>query len=252
MKKCVLIWDDDICWEEQLKRELAKEKITTEEIDSLRILNDKICNNGKYSALIIALEQLIQEHMEERFNAWITREEFFASNHTGVLKDGHWCTCLQELCGQMDIPVYLVAVQEDILQEMAAFEAGVADYFWREKDIRAVAARIKAGICIREKVSVNAGMDVREEALTHTVYIEKHKIVLTELEFHVFHCLLQNVGQIVLRERIFEEIWQKKDTKNIRVVDTIVKQLRRKLKETQFVILSKYKLGYLLEQRKYV
>lgn len=249
MNKSVLVWDDDICWEEQFQRELIRAKIDIEEIDSLRMLQDKAHSSKKYSALIVALEQFMQEISRNDLDETVGKESLYTINGTVNHGHGNWQRYLQELCGQLGIPVYLLAAQEDILQEVAAFESGAADYFWREKDIRTVVARIKSGIYAKEEISVRNGTSVMEDADTYTVSIGNRKIALTELEFMVFRCLHRSKGQVVLREKIFEEIWGKKDTKSMRVVDTVVKQLRRKLEKTQFTILSKYKLGYILTMK---
>jgi DNA-binding response OmpR family regulator len=91
--------------------------------------------------------------------------------------------------------------------------------------------------------------DIYEELSCGAVQIGQERIALTPKEAVVFHCLVRSQGELISREEILRAGWGEKLPDCKRVVDTVIKQLRGKLKETQYVIRSKYKLGYLLEKQ---
>ncbi|MDD7402657.1 MAG: response regulator transcription factor [Butyribacter sp.] len=221
MTKDMLLWDDDICWEESLRKELLQDGVRIKEIDTAEALCTCFKIKQAYSAVVLSAEHW-NVHMAE----------------------------IKQLCKESGTPVFLLSSQENTEEEIAAFENGVCDYFLRTTDISVIAARIRARCFGLSGHTEKTEEEIKEDRKNSCLTIGTRQIFLTEMEFEVFHMLLQNQNQLVLRETIYEKVWQEKQTKDMRVVDYVVKRLRQKLKITQFVILSQYKLGYLLQKEK--
>ena len=61
MEACVLVWEDDIGWCEQMKNGLAKEGITMQEADNLEALLEGV-QKKDYLAAVLSLEQFAEEN----------------------------------------------------------------------------------------------------------------------------------------------------------------------------------------------
>ncbi len=218
MTTCLFVWDDDICWEENLRKELLPANIAVRGVESVERLIQQQNSFGKGDGLIVSAEQLKKNGIN-----------------------------LKELCENLTMPVFLLASEKDVMQEIEAFASGVSDYFIREQDMRVVVARISARIVSEELSSVEGKKTVTIDESIHTVTVGDDRVVMTKLEFLVFRRLYREFGNVVSREVLYREIWSDRQSQSMRVVDTVVKRLRKLLKETQLVIVSKYKLGYLLQ-----
>lgn len=226
MKKSVLVWENDIGWCEQIQRALNREGILIKEAESKEALWHSLQEKGCV-AVVISLEQLL---------------EAFA--------DGVWESELYNICRSVRGPVLLSSDRQENDYELAALQAGATDYVHREKGIQIFAARLRKSLWReRELKGSNTDYpDIYEMLSLCQVQIGQAKIFLTPKEALVLHCFLHRKGEILSRETILAEAWGEQIPECKRVVDTIVKQLRSKIKETQYVIRSKYKLGYFLEK----
>jgi len=70
---------------------------------------------------------------------------------------------------------------------------------------------------------------------------------LTGKEYYLFRLLLQNKEQMVLSEKMMEEIWQRKDGTEKDVLNTMIRKLRKKLTGIPFRIENCYGRGYALK-----
>ena len=71
---------------------------------------------------------------------------------------------------------------------------------------------------------------------------------LTPREYEVLEFLIRNRGKIQRREMLLEALWGFDYMGDTRTVDTIIKQLRKKLGDYGQWIKSVYGVGYLFEE----
>lgn len=71
MEACVLVWEDDIGWCEQMKNGLAKEGITMQEADNLEALLEGV-QKKDYLAAVLSLEQFAEEAKGQRWKAGLS------------------------------------------------------------------------------------------------------------------------------------------------------------------------------------
>jgi len=223
----VLVWEDDIEWCERAKKELAKEGIAMQEVDNWEMLLEEV-RNEVHCAAVLSLEQLMEEFSEQ-----------------------NWKMKLSELCKKSRVPVLLLSdcIREEC--ELVVLCAGADDYIVKEKDIRIFTARLKNSFSKKKEpeYSNTDYPDIYENVPAHQVKIGTRKIPLTPKEMLVFHCFVHSKDKILSREEILSAAWENQMPECRRVVDTIVKQLRYKIRETQYAIRSFYKLGYCLERQ---
>lgn len=223
----VLMWEDDIGWCEKAEKELAKEGITVQEADSREALIRGI-EKDTCLAAVISLEQLLED-----------------------VNGQEWKTELSDICKVSRIPVFLLSDCKEEKYELDALCAGAEDYFLKEKDIRIFLARLKKGLAKKKELGYSNTdyPDIYENFPVHQVQIDTEKILLTPKEAMVLHCFLHNRNEILSREAILTAAWGTHRPGCSRVVDTVVKQLRYKMKGTEYVIRSNYKIGYSMEKQ---
>ena len=227
MEACVLVWEDDIGWCEQMKNGLAKEGITMQEADNLEALLEGV-QKKDYLAAVLSLEQFAEEAKGQR-----------------------WKAGLSEICKKSRIPVLFVCEGDEGEYELDALNAGAEDYISKEKDIRVFVARVRKSFLKKKWIgkSNTDYPDIYEKFSERQVQVGEKEIYLTPKEAAVFHCFLHGKGEIISRDEILAAAWGKQIPECRRVVDTVVKQLRKKMKETKYHIKSNYKLGYSFEKR---
>ncbi len=231
----VLAAEEDFIWLDSLQAELGKKKITLKEMD---IYPEKGIEQGIIKVLSEELDSLCAEGVP---TVLLMSWQYLKT------AGGSWQTGLEQICSGCPAPVVLLSERRQVKRELAGFEAGIADYVTKQDDIRIVAARLQS-VLMRYASGQRAadGEDVLFEQATYTVWIQGQKQELSHLEYAVFECLYKNKDTVLKRQFIFREIWGEKPVKDMRVVDTVVKRLRKKIEKTQYVIQSKYKLGYIL------
>lgn len=229
----VLIWDTDMVWTEGLKRILESENMQYQEVDSMEEYK-RLAHSSRYSACILGMETLkeqVAETMEVRGENW-----------------KHIWMKLEELCQISPLPVVLVAEKQDDEQEIQAFRSGILDYIVKGRDLLVCLARIQA-VIRSQNIPVLQNESFMLDKTSHQMLIGDSKIRLTNREYSVLSYLYANFNRAVNRETLLEKVWNISGEENKRVVDTVVKQLRRKLSPTPYEICSVYKLGYQLQKK---
>ena len=62
------------------------------------------------------------------------------------------------------------------------------------------------------------------------LFVRKQEIVLTQKEFEVLRILLENQGRVFTRQMLIKQIWDESDYVEDRLVDSHIKNLRKKLR----------------------
>lgn len=244
MERGIILWDDDIGWCERLRRALEKSDVAIEEAEgweelwqrlteyvedkevSHKVQEDTMSGRREILAVVLSGQKLFEEQPEE------------------------WQTLLQEICKIGAAPVFYVGEGEDEEQELQAFLLGVSDYIERAKDIRICAARIFA--CAgrwnlhQSKDSIDMGLVLDER--TRRFYCGNAVQDLTQKECLVLSRLLKGGGNVVARKDLLSAAWGTDAFGKDRVLDTVIKQLRHKLRPASYSIQSKYGVGYAVKR----
>lgn len=163
---------------------------------------------------------------------------------------GEWQNFLREICEIGAAPVFYIGEGEDEEQELQAFRLGVSDYIERAKDIRICAARIFA--CEgkwnlkKNKDGIDMGLVLDER--TNQFYCGNMVLDLTPKECLVLSRLLKDRGNVVARKDLLSAAWGTEAFDGERVLDTVIKQLRKKLEPVSYSVKSKYGVGYAVKR----
>lgn len=158
------------------------------------------------------------------------------------------------------IPIMLCCMPENEEVILDAFELGVDDFVKKPYSLREMHARINA--VLRRypfEVSNNerngeedsesdeihiSHLDLRINTTNHVVEYLGNLIPLTKTEYSIFEFLIKNSENFYTRDQIFSEIWKDDSSVNVRIVDTNISRLRKKLGEVSKCIINRYGLGY--------
>ncbi|MBO0876340.1 MAG: response regulator transcription factor [Pseudonocardia sp.] len=135
-----------------------------------------------------------------------------------------------------DLPVIVVAGNDDESKMIAALDAGADDYLVRPFGPGALLARVRA--VLRRTAGADAvapnlvlgGLAIDRK--TRTAELEGRPLSLSPKEFDLLSYLASRAGQVVSRRELLNEVWRMPYSQADRTVDVHVSWLRRKLRES--------------------
>ena len=129
------------------------------------------------------------------------------------------------------LPLFILGEKENELLELKLLEMGVREYFWRSRSAAVIARRIHYAAGIEMPLSINMLPSLSK------------KYRLTVKEEAVLSLLLDRPQKPVSRDLLAKGVLRR-DKDDSRCVDTLVKQLRRKLRDSSVEIKTFYGKGY--------
>jgi DNA-binding response OmpR family regulator len=145
------------------------------------------------------------------------------------------------------VPVIMLTARREEDDKITGFEGGADDYVTKPFSSRELLVRIKALLKISGRLSSDdriefAGLKIFPKE--HLVLIQDQDANLTQKEYEVLLYLINNQKLALSREQILERIWGYDYDGEIRVVDTTIKRLRKKLQEEGEYIQTIRGVGY--------
>jgi len=143
---------------------------------------------------------------------------------------------LRELRKTCDVPVLMLTALGEEADRIVGLEIGADDYLPKTFSSRELLARLRA-VTRRSRFQQPAGDAVRELVAgtlrlceeTHTVILGDVRLDLTTLEFAILAALLKSKGRVKTRERLIEEVSERRFDIFDRSIDVHVSSLRKKL-----------------------
>jgi len=163
-----------------------------------------------------------------------------------------------ELCKEIrkisEVPIIFVTARDDEFDRIIGLEIGGDDYMSKPFSPRELVVRIKnifkrmhkadepiEGLRIKD---VDVSLQRREVAVGETI------LKLTTKEYELFEFMARNAGLPFTREGLIEKVWGYDYLGDIRVIDDLVKRLRKKLKVvgSELNIETVWGYGYKIEK----
>lgn len=155
-----------------------------------------------------------------------------------------------------DVPVMMLSARAEDEDKLFALGFGADDYETKPFSPKVLVAKIKAkvkriyGSENKEKAIdidelIIGSLNINEKA--HKVILNKEELNLSPTEFLLLVYFVKNKGIVLTREQILIAIWGYDFEGDLRVVDTTVKRLREKLKESSNLIGTVRGFGYKFE-----
>lgn len=155
---------------------------------------------------------------------------------------------LKEIRKKSSTPVIMVTAKSSIHDQLVNFANGADDYITKPYVLAIVKVHIEAILkrAGKMKEQVQAG-HVAVEPATYKVYVDEKLIETTPKEYELLTYLIKNKNVVMRRESILESVWGYDYTGDIRTIDTLIKQLRKKIHPYEHYIRSVYGVGYVFE-----
>lgn len=180
---------------------------------------------------------------------------YFANNHLIdlVLLDGQLpkvdgYEVLQEIREYSDVPIIMVTARESEAEQLEGLEKGADNYITKPFRLSVLKAHVEILLkrkgALKEEIHYDA---IRIDCQEQRVYVKDKLISLTPKEYKLLLYFVQKKNLVLTREMILDAVWGFEYDGDIRTVDTLVKQLRKKLSEECDYIHSIYGTGYRFE-----
>lgn len=142
------------------------------------------------------------------------------------------CKSLRE--DDVNLPVIMITAKGEVEDRIDGLDSGADDYLVKPFDMKELLARVRA-LLRRPKETYAAKLSVQDIVLdntTHTVTKADKPLSLTLKEFSILEYLMLNADQVVTREQLLEHCWDFAYSAFSNITDVYIKQLRKKLKDT--------------------
>lgn len=135
--------------------------------------------------------------------------------------------------GNSSVPLLMLTARDTLEHKVAGFEAGADDYLTKPFAFEELIARIKA-LLRRARGANNPGEvlqigDIRLDRAARMAWCDDQIVELTDREFQLLACLLEQAGRVIPRQRIIHRVWGMSADVSDNAVDVYVGYLRRKL-----------------------
>ena len=131
-----------------------------------------------------------------------------------------------------DIPVIVLSAISEVVDKVLLLELGADDYVTKPFSPRELTARVQAAIRRRQRPaapSVYRFGQCEVDFKSMTAQRAESPVVLTAHEFKLLRFFTENVGQVLSREVLLNEVWGYNSYPTTRTVDNQILKLRQKL-----------------------
>ena len=158
-------------------------------------------------------------------------------------------TVLKTIREYSDVPVIMATARESEEDQLEGLGNGADNYITKPFRLRVLAAHMEALLKRRGNMSrkiVFDNIDIELEA--QELKIDGKVVEVTPKEFALLVFFIQNKNKVMTRENILNCVWGFDYNGDMRTVDTIVKQLRKKMGNAHQYIHSVYGIGYCFKE----
>lgn len=152
-------------------------------------------------------------------------------------------------------PILFLTVKDEINAKIRSFVNGCDDYVLKPFSSKELILRLQA-LARRPKVIIDNIVqfsDLKLNLSTKEVYRGNSFISLTKKEFILLSYLMRNIGKIVSRDDIFDNVWDMNANASSNIVEVYINRLRKKIDILGFenVINNILGIGYYIGKRRY-
>ncbi|MEA2412217.1 MAG: hypothetical protein QOC77_2778 [Thermoleophilaceae bacterium] len=126
------------------------------------------------------------------------------------------------------LPILILTAQASELDAVAGLDAGADDYVTKPFGLAELMARVRAQVR-RSQPEVLRAADVGVDPAARRAWVGEDELDLTPKEFDLLELLVRNAGQVMVRDRIMDEVWDENWFGSTKTLDMHVSSLRRKL-----------------------
>jgi two-component system, OmpR family, response regulator len=147
--------------------------------------------------------------------------------------------------------ILMLTAKKQLDNIVGGLNCGADDYLTKPFEFTELVARIRA---LMRRASKNKGNifrcgEISLDLNTEEVFIEEKEIKLTRKEFMILEYFLRNKGQLITRNQLLEHAWDRNADIFSNIVDTHIKNLRKKLGKPGEEIETVYGSGYRIREK---
>ena len=153
-----------------------------------------------------------------------------------------------------DIPVIMMTAKGSEYDKVLGLDSGADDYVTKPFGMMELISRIKAVLRRTEKNAMKIEDKIVLNGLTidvkkHEVTVEGEPVSLTLKEFELLRRMMKNLGSVLTRDQLLEDIWGYDFDGETRTVDVHVRTLRQKLGKAGELIETVRGVGYKMREQ---
>ena len=145
-----------------------------------------------------------------------------------------------------DVPIVMLTAKNDDMDKIMGLEYGADDYITKPFTLALVKMHIEAVLKragkLRTMVEYN---DLQADVNAQLLFYKGQHIPTTRKEFDLMVYFMEHPGIVLPRDTILNAVWEYDYTGDVRTIDTLVKQLRKKMGEGCNYIRTVYGVGYI-------
>ena len=159
------------------------------------------------------------------------------------------CLSIRSTPSIANMAVLMLTAKTQEQDRVKGFEVGADDYVPKPFSTKELILRIKALLrrsFVPQKESSLRFANIRLDPLAHQCFVGEEEKSLTALEFRLLQKFLENIGIVLTREVLLQDVWNMDPKVNTRTVDKHVQRLRNKLSEAGDLVQTIRGIGYRL------
>jgi len=152
-------------------------------------------------------------------------------------------------------PIIFLTIKNELNNKIRSFNLGGDDYIVKPFSMRELLLRINA-VSKRSKIIVEDIIkcsDLKINLLSKEVYRGEVFISLSKKEFLLLKYLMKNIGIVLSREDIFDNVWDMNANPSSNIVEVYINKLRKKIdfEGCEPLINNLLGLGYYIGKKRY-
>ena len=145
-----------------------------------------------------------------------------------------------------EVPVIILSARSAVDDQMRGFEKGADDYITKPFTLALVKMHIEAVLKRAGKLrTMLAYKELELDINGQYLYYRGKYIETTKKEFELMAYFMEHTGIVLPRNTILDAVWEYDYAGDVRTIDTVVKQLRKKLGDEGNYIRTVYGVGYI-------
>jgi len=142
--------------------------------------------------------------------------------------------------------ILMLTAKKQIGNIVNGLNCGADDYLTKPFEFSELLARLRALLrrSSKNKENVFSCLDLKLDLDREQVFLGGREVKLTKKEFMILEYLLRYKGQLISRNQILEHAWDRNVDIFTNIVDTHIKNLRKKLGKSGRLIKTVYGSGY--------
>ncbi|WP_205666392.1 response regulator transcription factor [Anaerosphaera multitolerans] len=132
------------------------------------------------------------------------------------------------------VPIIMLTALDEVRNQLKGYDMEIEDYITKPFSMEILLKKIEVVLRRYKKEKYNNIIRYRDLILDldgYMVILKNRNIKLTQREFELLKILLQNQGTVLSRQVLLDRIWDYSYFGDERIVDTHIKNLRKKIGE---------------------